>query len=143
MFCKVKSILIFVTDITNKNFKIMTTQKTVREIRVILFETTKKALIDSKEMTNKEARDFLYEKHNQEELFNVIDNGDCLTITEVKKMTAIFKTKSNFKNCNNKPLEVVEITGTRISVLIQDTDTTCKTKPLELLIQLQILTSKS
>lgn len=33
-------------------------------------------------------------------------------------MKVIFKTKSNFKNCNNKPLEVVEITGTRISVLI-------------------------
>lgn len=33
-------------------------------------------------------------------------------------MKVIFKTKSNFKNCNHKELEVVEITGTRISVLI-------------------------
>lgn len=33
-------------------------------------------------------------------------------------MKVIVKTKSNFKNCNHKELEVVEITGTRISVLI-------------------------
>ena len=33
-------------------------------------------------------------------------------------MTAVFQTKSNFKNCNGKSLEVVEIHNTRISALI-------------------------
>lgn len=33
-------------------------------------------------------------------------------------MKVILKTKSNFKNCNYKPLDVIEISGTRITVLI-------------------------
>ena len=62
-------------------FKIMTTLKlTVREIRRILFETEKYTVIFADEMTNKESRDFLYAKENQDETFNVIDNNTHLLI---------------------------------------------------------------
>ena len=59
----------------------MTTSKlTVREIRRILFETEKYTVIFADEMTNKESRDFLYAKDNQDEIFNVIDNNTHLLI---------------------------------------------------------------
>ena len=53
---------------------------TIREIRTILFETEKYTVIGSEEMTNKESRDFLYAKNNQDEVLNVIDNGTHLLI---------------------------------------------------------------
>lgn len=63
------------------NLNIMETLKlTVREIRTILFKTDKYTVIGSDEMTNKEARDFLYAKVNQDELLNVIDNNNHLLI---------------------------------------------------------------
>jgi len=52
----------------------MTTQMTIREIRQELFSTEKYTVIGSEEMTNKESRDFLYEKENQDDKMNVIDN---------------------------------------------------------------------
>ena len=59
----------------------MTTLKlTVREIRKILFDTEKYTVIFADEMTNKESRDFLYAKENQDETFNVIDNNTHLLI---------------------------------------------------------------
>ena len=58
----------------------MKTELTVREIREILFETEKYTVIGEDEMTNKESRDFLYIKVNQEEVFNVIDNDTHLLI---------------------------------------------------------------
>ncbi len=58
----------------------MTTQMTIREIRRVLFETEKYTVIGSDEMTNKESRDFLYEKDNQDEVMNVIDNNSHLLI---------------------------------------------------------------
>ena len=58
----------------------MKTELTVREIREILFETEKYTVIGQDEMTNKESRDFLYSKVNQEEVFNVIDNDTHLLI---------------------------------------------------------------
>ena len=59
----------------------MTTLKlTIREIRTILFETNKFTVIGANEMTNKESRDFLYSKQNQEEILNVIDNNSHLLI---------------------------------------------------------------
>ena len=59
----------------------MKTQKlTIREIRTILFETNKFTVIGANEMTNKESRDFLYSKQNQEEILNVIDNNSHLLI---------------------------------------------------------------
>jgi len=58
----------------------MTTKLTVREIRRILFETDKYTVIGEDEMTNKESRDFLYAKDDQEEVFNVIDNDTHLLI---------------------------------------------------------------
>ena len=58
----------------------MKTELTVRKIREILFETGKYTVIGEDEMTNKESRDFLYSKVNQEEVFNVIDNDTHLLI---------------------------------------------------------------
>ncbi len=58
----------------------MKTELTVREMRRILFETEKYTVIGEDEMTNKESRDFLYSKVNQEEVFNVIDNDTHLLI---------------------------------------------------------------
>ena len=58
----------------------MTKQMTIREIRKILFDSDKYAVIGSEEMTNKESRDFLYEKSNQDQFMNVIDNGSHLLI---------------------------------------------------------------
>ena len=58
----------------------MKTKMTIREVRRVLFETEKYAVIGSDEMTNKESRDFLYEKQNQEEIVNVIDNKNHLLI---------------------------------------------------------------
>lgn len=58
----------------------MKTELTVRKIREILFETEKYTVIGEDEMTNKESRDFLYSKVNQEEVFNVIDNDTHLLI---------------------------------------------------------------
>jgi len=58
----------------------MTTQMTMRDIRRVLFETEKYTVIGSDEMTNKESRDFLYVKDNQDEVMNVIDNNSHLLI---------------------------------------------------------------
>ena len=58
----------------------MTTQMTIREIRRVLFETEKYTVIGVDEMTNKESRDFLYEKENQDEKMNIIDNDTHLLI---------------------------------------------------------------
>lgn len=57
-----------------------TTQMTIREIRRVLFETDKYTVIGSEEMTNKESRDLLYAKDNQDEVMNVIDNSTHLLI---------------------------------------------------------------
>ena len=62
----------------------MTSKLTVREIRRILFETEKYTVIGEDEITNKESRDFLYSKENQEEVFNVIDNDTHLLIWQKK-----------------------------------------------------------
>jgi hypothetical protein len=56
---------------------------TVREIRRILFETEKYTVIASDEMSNKESRDFLYAKDNQDEVMNVIDNESHLLIWKI------------------------------------------------------------
>lgn len=55
-------------------------KKSVRQIIIHLFDTNKYTVYLSQEMTNKESRDFLYAKDNQEELLNVIDNGTHLLI---------------------------------------------------------------
>lgn len=53
---------------------------TISEIRRVLFETNKYTVIDSEEMSNKESRDYLYQKGDQESTMNVIDNGSHLLI---------------------------------------------------------------
>ena len=58
----------------------MKTTLTIREIRQELFSNDKYAVIGSEEMTNKESRDFLYNKENQDEKMNVIDNNTHLLI---------------------------------------------------------------
>jgi hypothetical protein len=55
-------------------------EMTIREIRKVLFDTEKYTVIGADEMTNKESRNFLYAKDNQEEVMNVIDNGSHLLI---------------------------------------------------------------
>jgi hypothetical protein len=57
-----------------------TIKLTIREVRTILFETEKYTVIGAEEMTNKESRDYLYAKDNQDEKMNVIDNGSHLLI---------------------------------------------------------------
>lgn len=59
---------------------IMATTLTIREIRQELFTNDKYTVIGSEEMTNKESRDFFYNKDNQDEKINVIDNGNHLLI---------------------------------------------------------------
>jgi hypothetical protein len=58
----------------------MTTQMTIREIRKILFDSNKYAVIGANEMTNKESRDFLYNIDNQDSTMRVIDNNTHLLI---------------------------------------------------------------
>lgn len=58
----------------------MKNKLSVREIRRILFETEKYTVIGADEMSNKESRDFLYSKDNQDEIMSVIDNGSHLLI---------------------------------------------------------------
>ena len=58
----------------------MTHKMRIREVRSVLFDTDKYAVIGAEEMTNKESRDFLYTKDNQDETINVIDNGSHLLI---------------------------------------------------------------
>ena len=58
----------------------MNTTATVREIRRMLFEGNQYTVIGSEEMSNKESRDFLYAKDNQDEVLNVIDNRTHLLI---------------------------------------------------------------
>ena len=53
---------------------------TIREIRRILFDSNKYSVIGAEEMTNKESRDFLYSKENQDETLNVVDNSTHLLI---------------------------------------------------------------
>ena len=65
---------------TNKKIEIMKNKMKIREIRRVLFETEKYTVIGADEMTNKESRDFLYKKDNQDDLMNVIDNGSHLLI---------------------------------------------------------------
>ncbi|MCP4054095.1 MAG: hypothetical protein GY739_13725 [Mesoflavibacter sp.] len=58
----------------------MKTTLTIREIRQELFTNDKYTVIGSEEMTNKESRDYLYNKENQDEKMNVIDNKSHLLI---------------------------------------------------------------
>lgn len=64
----------------NDKINKMKNQMTIREIRKVLFETEKYTVIGADEITNKESRDFLYAKDNQDEVMNVIDNNSHLLI---------------------------------------------------------------
>jgi len=60
----------------------MTTMKTmtIREIRALLFTTDKYTLMDNEKMTNKESRNFLFNKEWQDIKMNVIDKTTHLVI---------------------------------------------------------------
>jgi hypothetical protein len=58
---------------------------TVAQVRRLLFDSNKYAVIGENEMTNGEARAYLYEMPNQEEILSVIDMGDHVLVTELKK----------------------------------------------------------
>ena len=51
------------------------TTATIRQIRYTLFQSEKYAVIGADEMTNKDARDFLYAKDDQDAVMNIADNG--------------------------------------------------------------------
>jgi hypothetical protein len=53
---------------------------TVREIRKILFDTDMIASINEQNMSNKEARDYLYAKNDQEQVLITFEKNDCLLI---------------------------------------------------------------
>ena len=53
---------------------------TVREIRRILFDTDMYAVIGADEMTNSDARRFLFDMQDQDAVMNVIENGNHLLI---------------------------------------------------------------
>jgi hypothetical protein len=57
-----------------------TTKMTIREIRKVLFDTNKYTVIGANELSNKESRDYLYTKDDQEQTMNVIDNKTHLLI---------------------------------------------------------------
>ena len=78
----------------------MKNQMTIREIRRVIFETEKYTVIGADEMTNKESRDFLYEKDNQDELMNVIDNGSHLLIWFNNNNMFAYKLIRKFNNIN-------------------------------------------
>lgn len=75
-----KSLYIAISDNDNQTHKAMTNQLTIREIRKILFDSNKYAVIGAEEMTNKESRDYLYNMDDQDSVINVIDNGTHLLI---------------------------------------------------------------
>jgi hypothetical protein len=58
-------------------------EMTVRNIRRLLFETNKFAVIGEDELTNKESRNMLFAK-NQNSSMNVIDNGSHLLIWKIR-----------------------------------------------------------
>jgi hypothetical protein len=72
-----KVLLLGMTQTTNTMAQV---QMTIREIRQELFSTDKFTVIGAEEMTNKESRDFLYAKVDQEEEMNVINNTTHLLI---------------------------------------------------------------
>ena len=55
---------------------------TIREIRKILFDTDMLAFINEQDMSNKEARDYLYAKTDQEQVLITFKKNDCLLIWE-------------------------------------------------------------
>jgi hypothetical protein len=55
---------------------------TVREIRKILFDTDMLASINEQGMSNKDARDYLYAKTDQEQVLITFEKNDCLLIWE-------------------------------------------------------------
>ena len=75
-----KCVYIYTIETNKQKTETMKKQMTIREIRRVLFETEKYTVIGSEEMTNKESRDFLFSKDDQDELLNVIDNGSHLLI---------------------------------------------------------------
>lgn len=53
---------------------------TISEIRSLLFDSGKYAVIGADEMTNSEARRFLFDMRDQDATMNVIDNGSHFLI---------------------------------------------------------------
>lgn len=56
--------------------------KTVREIRKILFDSENHAVIGAEEMTNQEARAFLYNLEDQDKVMGLIIQRDHFLIWE-------------------------------------------------------------
>jgi hypothetical protein len=52
----------------------------VRDLRSILFLSEKLAIVNTFELTNKEARDLFYNFDNQDKLVNVLENENCVKV---------------------------------------------------------------
>ena len=75
-------IFVVAIKLNQKKSIMKTLNLTIREIRTILFDSNKYTVIGAEEMTNKESRDFLYSKEDQNKILNVIDNNSHLLIWE-------------------------------------------------------------
>ena len=53
---------------------------TIREIRRVLFETENTVIINTVELTNKQARDFFYSFDNQDKLLKVLTDDTVMCI---------------------------------------------------------------
>ena len=60
----------------------MTRKLTVSQIRTLLFNTDKYAVIGSNELTNKVTRDYLFHNYDGDEMLNVIEKETHLLIWE-------------------------------------------------------------
>lgn len=59
----------------------MITQMTIREIRKFLFDSNKSMVFKwLDEMTNKDARRFLYDMEDQDQDFRMVENGDFIYV---------------------------------------------------------------
>jgi hypothetical protein len=58
----------------------MEKQMSVRDLRSILFLSEKLAIVNTFELTNKEARDLFYNFDNQDKMVNVLENENCVKV---------------------------------------------------------------
>jgi hypothetical protein len=58
----------------------MKKQMSVRDLRRVLFLSDSFAIVNTVEMTNKEARDFFYNFDNQDKIVNVFETENCVSV---------------------------------------------------------------
>jgi hypothetical protein len=58
----------------------MKKQMSVRDLRRVLFLSEKFAIVNTFELTNKEARDLFYNFDNQDKIVNVFETENCVSV---------------------------------------------------------------